>query len=57
MDKRPENSHRADDLIDVGAALEAAVFVATHEPVWIVWGIAMGAALGCQKPQERGDAE
>ncbi|MEK9995806.1 MAG: hypothetical protein VW664_05740 [Halieaceae bacterium] len=57
MDKRPENSQRADDWIGVGVALGAAVFVATNEPVWIALGVAMGAALGWQKPKEQDDAE
>ena len=57
MDQRPENSQRADDWIGVGVALGAAVFVATNEPVWIASDVAMGAALGWQKPKQQDDTE
>ena len=57
MDKRPENSQRADDWIGVGAALGAAAFVATNESGWIALGAAIGAALGWQKPEQQGDTE
>jgi len=57
VDKRPENSQRADDWIGVGIALGAAVFVATNEPVWIALGVAVGAALSWQKPEQQDDAE
>ncbi len=57
MDKRPENSQRADDWIGVGVALGAAVFVLSNEPVWIASGVAIGAALGWQKPKQQDDTE
>ena len=57
MDKRPENSQRADDWIVVGVALGAPVFVVSNEPVWIALGVAIGAALGWQKPKQQDDTE
>jgi hypothetical protein len=45
VDKRPENSQRAEDW--VGVRFEAAIFVVKNEPVWMTLGVVMGAALGC----------
>ena len=47
------NRGNAGNWIGVGAAIGAAVFVATNEPTWIGVGIAVGAAIGWLKPKEK----
>ena len=49
-DKLVVISNNAGNWVGVGAALGAAVFAATNEPVWIAVGVAIGAALSWQKP-------
>ena len=44
-------------MVGVGTAIGAAAFAATNEPVWIAVGVAIGAALGWQKPRKPGNAE
>ena len=51
--KKFKNRGNAGNWIGVGAAIGAAVFVATNEPTWIAVGIAVGAAIGWLKPKEK----
>ena len=51
MNKKLKNHGNAGNWIGVGAAIGAAVFVATNEPTWIAVGVAIGAALGSRKPK------
>ena len=47
--KYPDN---AGNWVGAGAAIGAAIFAATNEPVWIAIGVAIGAALGWKKKDE-----
>ena len=51
--KNFNNRGNAGNCIGVGAAIGAAVFVATNEPTWIGVGITVGAAIGWLKPKEK----
>ena len=57
MNKKFKNSDNGGNWIGVGAAIGAAVFAATNEPVWIALGVAIGAALGWRKPKIKNDKE
>ena len=57
MNKKFKNSNNVGNLVGVGTAIGAAGFSATNEPVWIAVGVAIGAALGWQKPKKPGNAE
>ena len=48
--KKFKNRGNAGNWIGFGAAIGAAVFVATNEPTWI--GV-VGAAIGWLKPKEK----
>ena len=48
--KKSKNRGNAGNWIGVGAAIGAAVFVATNETTWI--GV-VGAAIGWLKPKEK----
>ena len=50
VDKLGVVPYNSGNWVGVGAALGAAVFAATNEPVWIAVGVAIGAALSWQKP-------
>ena len=41
------------NLIAVGTAIGVAVFAITNEPVWIAVGVAIGAAIGWNKPKTK----
>ena len=49
LGKTPNNTG---NWVGVGTAIGAVVFAATNEPVWIAAGVAVGAALGWQKPED-----
>ena len=51
--KEPKKSNYAGNWIGVGVALGALVFVLTSEPVWIAFGVAVGAALDWKKPKNK----
>ena len=53
--KKFKNRGNAGNWIGVGAAIGAAVFVATNEPTWIAVGIAVGAAVGWRKPKDKNE--
>ena len=53
MDKRFKNPDKSGNWIGVGAAIGAAIFAATNEPVWIGVGVAIGAALSWNKPMNK----
>jgi len=55
MEKKTKTSHDAGNWIGVGAAIGAALFAATSEPVWIAVGVAIGAAIGWRKPKDKND--
>ena len=57
MNKKLKNHGNAGNWIGAGAAIGAAVFVATNEPTWIAVGIAVGAALGWRKPKDKSEGE
>ena len=45
--------NKTGNLIGVGTAIGVAVFAVTNEPVWIAVGVAIGAALGWNKPKTK----
>ena len=53
--EKNENLKNTGSLIGVGAAIGAAVFVATNEPTWIGVGIAVGAAIGWLIPKDKNE--
>ena len=57
MSKKFKNSDNVGNWIGVGAAIGAAVFAATNEPVWIAVGVAIGAAMGWRKPKKKNEKE
>ena len=44
--------NNAGNWVGAGAAIGAAIFAATNEPVWIAVGVAIGAALGWKRRDE-----
>ena len=52
MNKKQKNFDTAGNWVGVGAAIGAAVFAVTKEPVWIGVGVAIRAALGWRKTQK-----
>ena len=57
MNNKSTNYNNAGNGIGVCTAVGAALFAATNEPTWLAVGIAIGAALGIQKPQGQKDSE
>ena len=53
MNNKFWNSDNSGNWIGVGAAIGAAIFAATNEPVWIGVGVAIGAALSWNKPMNK----
>ena len=51
MNKKLKNSDTVGNWTGVRAAIGAAVFAATNEPVWIAVGVAIGAVMSCRKPK------
>ena len=49
VNKKTENAGIAGQWIGVGTALGACAFVLTREPIWIVIGAAIGAAIDWRK--------
>ena len=53
MNKNPDSIKSTGDWIGVGAAIGAAVFALTNEPIWIAVGVTVGAAFSWKKSKNQ----